>query len=330
MEKFGGSIERIPPGPAFQIPSAIQARPKFAPLDELENLANNPDENPDINTVLTKMSQVYRYQAMAQKCAAAITRPGQSISFQQSPGDFVVVHLPRGMPRNKVVVLSPEKELSFVGTHDSPVFVDQFRNNKLRATYRCDFLSLHFSDEEYPTPHTSGMLELHGNPVMRKDLLLNTPEIGADSVVVLQPLVIPESYMVAPVVMKVETMTALSNSGQFTPGVTGMMQDVKLKISELFRLIKSEKHSRGSFAVSCLPLVLLGAALGILLRRRNPLAVFVVGFVPAILLVLLITAGRRMVEWSDHNATQGYMIIWAGNAILLGLVVSVYWKLLRQ
>ena len=71
---------------------------------------------------------------------------------------------------------------------------------------------------------------------------------------------------------------------------------VQEQIASLNQKIDSELHSRGSFSLSCLTLVLLGAALGILLRGQNPLAVFVVGFVPAVVLVLLITAGRQLTE----------------------------------
>ena len=67
-----------------------------------------------------------------------------------------------------------------------------------------------------------------------------------------------------------------------------------------------------------------------MMRGRNPLAVFVLGFVPAVVLVLLITAGRQLAEGDIRNETAGVVMIWAGNGILLILVTSVYAKLLRQ
>ena len=77
-------------------------------------------------------------------------------------------------------------------------------------------------------------------------------------------------------------------------------------------------------------LVLFGAVLGILLRGKNPLAVFVVGFVPAVLLVLLITAGREVTEGKPEHVGMGIFLIWAGNGVLLLLVAAVYAKLLRR
>ena len=127
-----------------------------------------------------------------------------------------------------------------------------------------------------------------------------------------------------------EVKALQNSSATMTPSVQKMVLDLRTKITKLVQGIGAELHSRGSFALSCLTLVLLGAALGILMRGRNPLVVFVVGFVPAIVLVLLITAGRKMVESTGISVTMGYAIIWAGNVLLLALVAGVYAKLLRH
>jgi lipopolysaccharide export LptBFGC system permease protein LptF len=115
-----------------------------------------------------------------------------------------------------------------------------------------------------------------------------------------------------------------------SPTLKKLSNEVTDKVQKLYQNIDSERHSRGSFSLSCLTLVLLGAALGILLRGKNPLAVFVVGFVPAVLLVLLITAGRELAEGNPNNVRAGVALIWAGNGVLLALVAGVYAKLLRQ
>ncbi len=54
------------------------------------------------------------------------------------------------------------------------------------------------------------------------------------------------------------------------------------------------------------------------------------GFVPAIILVLLITAGRRMVENGSGNEVAGLWVIWTGNIFLLALVLCVYARLVRR
>ena len=115
-----------------------------------------------------------------------------------------------------------------------------------------------------------------------------------------------------------------------SPAMKSLANDATNRIRQLFQNISSELNSRGSFALSCLTLVLLGAALGILMKGRNPLAVFVVGVIPAALLMVLITAGRQLAESAPKNVPFGIAIIWAGNLLLLVLVLGVYAKLLRQ
>jgi lipopolysaccharide export LptBFGC system permease protein LptF len=330
FQKIGGTVERIPADGAYPIPSPTGSRPKFAKLDELWHLAERPNENPEIADIFSKMAQAIRYQRTAANYQAAI-KPGQTFRFDLLTGDYVQVHVP-------AVSMSPEHVLNIVSTPGHRVQVDQYQVNsahvgKLRMTYRCDDVTLRFSDEDYPSAHVSGALELRGaakSPIIQKDWVLDVPETPTDPLVSIQPLVLPGNMVAPPIVLSVDELNRMSSSGELTPAVSGMMTDATQKISELLRLIKSEQHSRGSFALSCLALVLLGAALGILLRGRNPLAVFVVGVVPAIFLVLLITAGRRMVEWSDLAAPQGYMIIWLGNVLLAVMVTAIYAKLLRQ
>ncbi len=96
------------------------------------------------------------------------------------------------------------------------------------------------------------------------------------------------------------------------------------------RQILSEFQSRVSFAFSCIVLVILGTALGIILQGRNPLAVFVVGVVPAMILVLLINTGREMIARTPHSDMPGTVVIWAGNAVILVLNVVIYSRLLKR
>ena len=101
-------------------------------------------------------------------------------------------------------------------------------------------------------------------------------------------------------------------------------------IAYLRRQILSEFNSRISFAFSCVVLVILGAALGIILQGRNPLAVFVVGVGPAMILVLLINTGRGVVTRNAGSPWSGLALIWTGNLIILAIDFVVYQRLLKQ
>jgi len=323
LQKIGGTIDHLPPEGAYPIPSAMHARPKFSKLHDLNELAAHPDQNAEVGTLLAKMNQMYRCQQIARNYLVSITKPGQVVKFTTPTGERVDVHVPKA-------ALSPERELGFLATPGQPVVVEQYRHDKLYATYRCDAAILRLNEEEYPVAHVAAALELHGTPVLRTDMILNIPETATAAVIMLRPLELDPALVIAPVNLDVPGIQQLSAGGDLSPNFASLVASLQIEVNALLREIASEKHCRGSFALSCLTLVMLGTALGILLRGRNPLAVFVVGFVPAIVLVLLITAGRHMVEWSDRNATEGYLVIWAGNVILVILVAAVYSRLLRH
>jgi lipopolysaccharide export LptBFGC system permease protein LptF len=124
-------------------------------------------------------------------------------------------------------------------------------------------------------------------------------------------------------------MSAESQSRGPKGNLTATAKQVVDIQKELTHTISSELHSRGSFSVSCLTLVMFGAALGVTLKGRNPLAVFVMGFMPSVLLVLLITMGRRVMETASGNQTLGLCLLWAGNAVLVLLVFWAYRRLMK-
>jgi lipopolysaccharide export LptBFGC system permease protein LptF len=101
---------------------------------------------------------------------------------------------------------------------------------------------------------------------------------------------------------------------------------------EQYRLLsklQSEIHSRSSFAISCLVLVLTGCALGMMFRSSNFLSAFAVSFIPAILCIVLIVTGQQICNHANKGLGLGLGFIWSGNAIVLALAVTLIGKLQR-
>jgi hypothetical protein len=101
--------------------------------------------------------------------------------------------------------------------------------------------------------------------------------------------------------------------------------------------IQSEMHSRASFAISCLILVIVGCALGMMFKSGNFLSAFALSVIPALLCISLIVAGQHTCEnvpWkleSFHNPlTMGLAIIWSGNVVVLALAIALWSKLARE
>lgn len=101
--------------------------------------------------------------------------------------------------------------------------------------------------------------------------------------------------------------------------------------------ILAEVNGRGSFAASCLILVLVGSSLGMMFRSGNFLTAFAVSFVPALVCITLIVAGQQtchavplQLEAKTNPLRLGLVFIWSGNVINLGIATWLLWRLQRQ
>jgi lipopolysaccharide export LptBFGC system permease protein LptF len=101
--------------------------------------------------------------------------------------------------------------------------------------------------------------------------------------------------------------------------------------------IRSEMHARMAFALSCLILVLVGCALGMMFRSGNFLTAFAVSFVPALLSITLIIAGQQTcgnIPWQrgpnwENPLNMGVALIWSGNVVNFALASGLLWRLWR-
>jgi hypothetical protein len=106
------------------------------------------------------------------------------------------------------------------------------------------------------------------------------------------------------------------------------MRGLKRDVDALLARVVSEIHGRASFSISCLILVMIGCALGMMFRSGDFLTAFALSAVPALLTIALISTGQRIGE--DHKLSLGIALIWAGNAAILVLAGVLLRKLQRQ
>jgi lipopolysaccharide export system permease protein len=319
FRKIGGSVDRLPPvGQNYTIASQLRDKPKFLNVRQLKELNDHPDINAGIRSRLDSMASTLQMQETSENLARLFT-PHVPLKFE-SIGDEIEVEAP-------TITLTGEKVLALQGSAADPVKVSFVHRGKTRYMYAASGAEFDFVSDDFPTPHLVGSLKFTSKDIRRIDLIQNIT--APETEVTVQPLELPPAVVVPVKPLDVEAINTMA--ADFTPNLVRAAEDTRQQVSVLMLFIRSEMHSRVSFAVSCLTLVLLGAALGIQLRGRNPLAVFVVGFVPALILVMLITAGRQMVETGSPSAARtGFYVIWAGNALILAMVAAVYAKLLRR
>ncbi|MGA2233349.1 MAG: LptF/LptG family permease [Tepidisphaeraceae bacterium] len=105
--------------------------------------------------------------------------------------------------------------------------------------------------------------------------------------------------------------------------------------------VRGELHSRASFAVSCLILVLVGSALGMMFKSGNFLTAFAVSFAPALLCITLVVAGQQTADHipdvispkflsHNHPLQLGIALIWSGNAIVAIIAAALIGRLRRR
>ena len=123
---------------------------------------------------------------------------------------------------------------------------------------------------------------------------------------------------------------------------SGDRQKIGRELLMLSNNILAESHSRVSFAISCLVLVMVGCALGMMFRSGNFLSAFAVSFIPALLTITLIVAGQRLAgnlpqelkteitKYANSPLSIGLGLIWAGNCVNFVLATGLLGRLQRK
>lgn len=99
---------------------------------------------------------------------------------------------------------------------------------------------------------------------------------------------------------------------------------------------RSELHGRASFALSCLSLVLVGCALGVMFKSGNFMNAFACSFVPALLCITLIISGQQTATHVPFTTGSAFknplpmalVFIWSGNVVVL--IGAIYLTLRLQ
>ena len=104
----------------------------------------------------------------------------------------------------------------------------------------------------------------------------------------------------------------------------------KQSIAQIQSKILAEMHGRMAYGTSCLLLLALGAALGLVFRGGQLIVAFVITLVPAAMIIIMILMGKQLITNPKVPPLNGVVTIWGGVALLLAATIAVYTRLLRQ
>jgi lipopolysaccharide export system permease protein len=102
-------------------------------------------------------------------------------------------------------------------------------------------------------------------------------------------------------------------------------KEIRMTLSD----IKAETNSRLVFGIGCIPMIMIGIALGIINRGGHLLSAFGASCAPAAVLIIAIICGKQVTENAGAQIFSGITIMWAGLAFLGFLTLLLYRKLMR-
>ncbi|MHC5115184.1 MAG: hypothetical protein ACYTGP_12240, partial [Planctomycetota bacterium] len=100
------------------------------------------------------------------------------------------------------------------------------------------------------------------------------------------------------------------------------------RIDQVKREAVSRLVKRYALSATAVLLLCLGATLGTWLRSSQPLTIYLWAFLPSVLDLLLITSGGHMMR--TGSMVVGSMIMWGGNALLVGMTAWAFLRLARH
>jgi lipopolysaccharide export LptBFGC system permease protein LptF len=158
---------------------------------------------------------------------------------------------------------------------------------------------------------------------------------GLDRRPVIRGLVLPKTVtdtFKTPDILKSVSGEAIASALKNEPGSTlkGLQEILKRKIHNTLAQIEAEVHSRLVFGIGCIPMIMIGIALGIIKKQGHLLSAFGASSIPAALLVVCIMMGKNIAKNPGSKVLPGIVLMWVGLVVLSLLAVGIYRKLLKN
>jgi lipopolysaccharide export LptBFGC system permease protein LptF len=109
-----------------------------------------------------------------------------------------------------------------------------------------------------------------------------------------------------------------------------LQNELQRKIDRTLAEIEAEIHSRLVFGIGCVPVILIGIGLGIILKGGHLLSAFGASSIPAAVLIVCIMMGKNITKNLGAQAGSGTVLMWSAVGVLILLVMGIYHRLLRN
>jgi hypothetical protein len=312
-------------GPS-QMNSPIKEDPKFMTITALRAMYERPESSRTLQKVLANLIKKEQAVGYLETIMDAVNANG-SFTFRTPAHEVVTLtrgEPPGGMQRGDAELVfqsipRPETRqvkltIADADTPSLPMRTDEAMEMRIKATARWDVND----------PQTEPTFDVS---VEGFDVVIQTEEEEQSSRHKKFTRLFTDVPMPVELAkMRLNDANYYIKSRHLSPKATN---DLAKEQYKLLSRLDSEIHSRASFAMSCVVLVLVGCALGLLFRSSNFLSAFAVSFVPALLCIVLIVTGQQICNHANNSLTVGLAFIWGGNALVLSLALVLLAKLQR-
>ncbi|MBT7351741.1 MAG: LptF/LptG family permease [Phycisphaerae bacterium] len=131
----------------------------------------------------------------------------------------------------------------------------------------------------------------------------------------------------APVDETSSELLARGQAAESVPQIRRVLDRIEHETQNLHGQVVSRLWRRWAVAATAGLLPLLGAILALNMRSAQPLSIYLVAFVPALLNLVLISGGSGFMRQGD--VLGGLAVMWSGNIVLL-IIIAIGWRRLAR
>lgn len=308
---------------SWSIRDRIDDNPKFLTAAELARVP----ENPDILSVIDQRRRNLAYHLAERATTARVASElGFAGKIELSDGRRTIVVKASDVRWNgSAWRLSPpagaaQVEVTVLGENRDPATARTLRAGVAEFTTR-------LGDDRY-----GGELTL--SLVLREVAILNRA-LGAAAEAKEQTftgLVVPDSPLHALLAMSSEQLLARTdeiNRGRREPDafLQRPAEELRRRLVSIQREVTGQRHERLAMSAACFVMVAVGAVTAMHLGPATPLVVYLWAFFPALLSVITVRAGERMVQKFD---TPGLLLLWSAIIGLAAYAVVTFVSVRRH
>jgi lipopolysaccharide export LptBFGC system permease protein LptF len=295
----------------------------FKKIDEMKHIRLDPMLFDPVAKLARRVYAQFTAELLAQKINAAIA---SKQTFRLN-SDRIVVELTA-----KTCSVRDEKRLQL---SDDVVIVEiPLRGDGQRRTLRCQRTFIEIDgDELAPTL----ILDIRNAKWTSAGAIEPQASQGAESAIsryLIRGLVLPPSvtnqFKSDDILKEInpQTISAALPAGP-SAYLSGIQHNLQKRIALTLAQINSETHSRLVFGIGCITIIMIGIALGIVLKGGHLLTAFAASAVPALALITCIMMGKNVAE-NSQVTISGIWMMWAGLIVLSVLALVLYRQMLRH